>query len=155
MKAADVAGLLELVASERPDLLGPVVNTLEYSRAAAGVGDLVERWGIGPEDRAAELVAVAAKTSGHLDGLERTRRSWRRPDQVIDAPNVPALLSFTHGRRARVQEFRRSRRLEIIARKLDRAAESDRRRRSLDRFLAEPRRPVDPEWLRAFLERPR
>ncbi len=54
-----------------------------------------------------------------------------------------------------LQEFRRSRRLEIIARKLDRAAESDRRRRSLDRFLAEPRRPVDPEWLRAFLERPR
>ncbi len=55
MNSADVAGLLELVAGERPDLLRPMVKALEFSRAAASVAEL------------------AAKTSGHLDQLQRRR----------------------------------------------------------------------------------
>ncbi len=151
MNSADVAGLLELVASERPDLLRPTVKALEFSRAAASVAELVERWGIGPENRAADLAEIAAKTSDHLDRLERKRTSWRHPREVVDSPNVAALLAFAYGRCGRVPDLRRRRRLEIMARKLERAAESDRRRRSVERFLGEPARPVDSRWLRQFL----
>ncbi len=99
MNAADVAGLLELVAGERPDLLRPMVKALEFSRAASAVAELVERWGIGPEDRAAELAEVAAKTSGHLDQLQQRRGfGWRHPREVVDSPNVRALLAFAYSR---------------------------------------------------------
>ncbi len=151
MTSADVAGVLELVAGERPDLLRPVVDALEFSRAAASVAELVERWGIGPEDRAAELAELAAKTSAGLDQLERSGYGWSHPREVIEAPSVFALLAFAYARRARVQGLRRRRRLEVMARKLERAAESDRRRRSVERFLGEPARPVDSRWLREFL----
>ncbi len=151
MDAANVVGLLELVASERPDLLRPMVKALEYSRAAASVAELVERWGIGPDNRAADLAELAAKTSAGLDSLERTRRAWRHPHQVVEGSSVSALRGFTCGRHGRVQDLRRRQRLEIIGRKLARAAESDRRRRAVERFLTEPARPVDPEWLRDFL----
>ncbi len=151
MDAADVAGLFELVASERPDLLGPLVDALEYSRAAGGVADLVKTWGIGPEDRAGELTLIAAKTSAHLDRLERLRRVWRHPRQVIENPNVPALFAFALQRAARSPGLRKSRRLQIIGRRLERAAESERRRRLVESFLAEPPAPVDREWLRSFL----
>ncbi len=151
MNAADFAGLLELVAGERPDLLRPVVDALEFSRAAASVAKIVEQWGIGPENRAAELAEIAAKTSAGLDQLERSGYGWRHPREVVEAPSVFALLAFAYARRARVQGLRRRRRLEVTARKLERAAESDRRRRSVEKFLGEPSRPVDARWLREFL----
>ncbi len=151
--ADDVAGLLELVASEQPSLLRPLVNTLEYSRAAAGVADLVELWGIGPENRAADLAELAVKTSAHLDQLQRRRGfGWRHPREVIPDSNVAALLAFTYGRRGRIQDLRRRQRLKLIGRKLERAAEKDRQRLELDRFMSEPpRRPIDAEWIRAFV----
>ncbi len=49
MNVANVAGVLEVVATEQPHLLRPLVKALEYGRAAAGVADLAERWRIGPE----------------------------------------------------------------------------------------------------------
>ncbi len=154
MNAADVAGLLEVVASERPDLLRAMVAALEYSRAAGGFADLAKLWGAAPENLAAQLVEIAEKTLAGLYQLERTRRAWRHPREVVDGPpNVAALQSFAHGRRARVRNDRRAARLSLIARKLDRAAESERRRRSLDRFLTGPVKPVDPAWLKEFLKR--
>ncbi len=48
-------------------------------------------------------------------------------------------------------ETNRSRRLEIIGRKLEKAYEGDLRRRQVERFLSEPAPAVDPEWLRDFL----
>ncbi len=152
MNSVDVAALLELVAKKRPDLLGPVVSALEFSPAGRSVGELTKLWGVGGDDRVAELVEVALKTAENLDRLERkNRQSWRHPREVVPAPNVAALHSFAFGRRNRVEEIRRSRRLEIIGRKLGRAQESERRRREVERFLSEPATGVDPEWLREFL----
>ncbi len=152
MNSVDLAGLLELVAKKRPDLLDPLVSALEYSPAGRGLGELAKRWGVGPDDRAAELVELALKTAGHLDRLERKRRhAWRHPREVVDAPNLAALHSFACGRRDRAPEINRSRRLEIIGRKLERACEGDRRRRQVERFLSEPAPALDPEWLRDFL----
>ncbi len=152
MNSVDVAALLELVAKKQPDLLGPVVSALEFSPAGRGVGELAKRWGVGGDDRVAELVEVALKTAEHLDRLERKHRhGWRHPREVVYRPNVPALQSFAYGRRNRVREIRRARRLEILGRKLERAYEGERRRRQVERFLSEPVPAVDPEWLRDFL----
>ena len=64
---------------------------------------------------------------------------------------VAVLQDFAYARLDRIRDTRRSARLSLIARKLDRAAESERLRRSLNRFLAEPVKPVDPEWFKRFL----
>ena len=133
MNSADVAGLLELVAKVRPDLLGPLVSALEFSPAGRSVGELAKRWGVSPDDRVAELLAVALKTAGHLDRLERQHlHAWRHPREVVGAPNLAALHSFARGRSCREPGTKRSRRLEVIGRKLERAYEGDRRRRQID-----------------------
>ncbi len=152
MNSADVAGLLELLSKESPDLLGPLVSALEFSPAGRGIGELAKRWGVSPDDRAAELVALALKTAEHLDRLERQQlRAWRHPREVLGAPNLAALHSFARRRSGRVPGISRSRRLEVIGRKLERVYEVDRRRQRIESFLSEPAPAVDPEWLRDFL----
>ncbi len=159
MNAADVTGVLEIVATERPDLLRPLIKALEYSRAVADVAELGDVWGLGPpgpeeEDRSGKLFEIAAKTSAGLDQLERKRAfGWDHPRELIDGANVAALQGFAHERRVRVRNTRREARLSLIARKLDQVAEADRRRRAVERFLGEPIKPVDPKWLREFLKR--
>jgi len=151
MNSAEVAGVLELVASERPDLIGPLVKALERSPTGHGIAELAKLWGIAPEDCTAELAETALITTKHLDRLERKRGvGWRHPRQLVDAPNVPALHSFALCRRGRVTGPR-SRRLEVIGLKLERAADSDRRRQMVETFLREPAPPVDGRWLRDFL----
>ncbi len=105
MSPADVAVLLELVASERPDLLRPLVKALEYSPAGGGVAELAKQWNVPPSGKhAGKLVVIAATTAQHLDRLERKRRNvWRHPREVVDSPNVLALHSFAHGRRDRAR----------------------------------------------------
>ncbi len=144
-----VARLLELVASERPNLLGPLIETLKHGPAGRGPAEVGEIWGIRPEDRAADLGAVAVRASRHLDRLERRRPgTWRHPDQVVDAPNVEALATVADARRERADGIARARRLDILRRKLRRVAAVERQRRELDAFLRAPSRPVD---LAAFM----
>ncbi len=147
-----VAGLLELVASERPDLLGPLAEALEHSPARPGLAEVAEVWGVRPEDRAADLGAVAMRAARHLDRLERRRPGmWRKPGQVVDAPNVQALATLADARHGRAEGIARTKRLNILRRKLERIADLEHQRRELDAFLREPAPPVDPEWLRQFL----
>ncbi len=149
MESAYIAGLLELVATERPDLLAPLVETLQNSPGRRGLAKVAEVWGIRPEDRAADLGAVAVRASRHLDRLERRRPgTWRHPDQVVDAPNVEALATVADARRERADGIARARRLDILRRKLRRVAAVERQRRELDAFLRAPSRPVD---LAAFM----
>ncbi len=143
-----VLGLLELVASEHPDLLGPLLEALEHSPASRGLAEVAEVWGMRPEDRDDDLGAVAVRASKHLDRLERRRTGWRHPGQVVDAPNVYALLDFANARRGRVDGIARARRLDILMRKIKRVVEIERQRRQLDAFLREPSAPLD---LAAFM----
>ncbi len=143
-----VAGLLELVASDRPDLLGPLIEALEHGPAGRGVAEVAEFWGIRPEDRADDLGPVAVRTAKHLSRLEKRRTGWRHPAQVLDAPNVPALASFADARRGRVVGIARARRLDILRRKVERVAKLEHQRRQLDAFLRAPSKPVD---LAAFM----
>jgi len=147
MNSTEFADLLEVVASGRPDLLRPLIADLEYSPAGGALAELARAW------RTAKLAQLAATTARHLDQLERKRLSaWRRPSQVVETPNVPALASFAGSRRGRVSEIARSRRLELLAMKLERVAEGERRRQVVESFLSEPAPPIDPAWLRNFLE---
>ncbi len=149
-----IAGLLELVASERPELLAPLVEALEHSPARPGLAEVAEVWGVRSEDRAAELGAVAMRAARHLDRLERRRPgTWRHPRQVVDSPKVQALVILADERHGRVEGIARTKRLNVLRRKLRRVAEVERQRRELDAFLREPAPPVDPEWLRQFLTR--
>ncbi len=139
-----VAGLLELVASERPDLLGPLIEALEHGPAGHGLAEVAEVWGIRPEDRADDLGPVAVRASRHLDRLERRRPgTWRHPNQVVDAPNVEALATVADARHGRADGIARGRRLDILRRKLQRVAAVERQRRELDAFLRAPSAPVN------------
>ncbi len=142
-----VAGLLELVASERPELLGRLVEALEYSPERPGLVQIADLWGLRPEDLTADLGALAARASKHLDRLERRRSGWRDPRQLLADPNVPALASLANARRRRMAGTR-ARRLDIVRRKVERVAKHEQLRRRLDAFLREPSAPVD---LAAFM----
>ncbi len=138
-----VAGLLELVASERPDLLEPLIEALGHGPAGRGLAEVAEVWGVRPEDRDDDLGPVAVKASKHLDRLERRRTGWRHPAQVVDGPNVQALASLAGARRTRVDGIASARRLGIVRRKVERVAEVERQRRQLEAFLRAPSQPVD------------
>ncbi len=99
---AFVTGLLEIVASERPDLLGPLIEALEHSPAGRRLAQIAEMWGVRPEDRTEDLGHLAVRASKHHDRLEKYRTGWRHPNQMVDEPNVRALLSFVFERRKRV-----------------------------------------------------
>ncbi|MCP3959261.1 MAG: hypothetical protein GY719_15530 [bacterium] len=143
-----VAGLLELVANERPDLLGPLIEALEHGPAGHGLAEVAEVWRIRPEDRADDLGPVVVRASRHLDRLERRRTGWRHPGELVGSPNVEALAGLADARRRRVDGIARVRRLDILRRKLERVAEVERQRRELDAFLQAPSKPVD---LAAFM----
>ncbi len=148
----DLEGLLELVAKKRPDLLESLLSALEFSPAGPSVGDLARRLGLGSNNRARDLAMLSRTTVAQLDRLEREHRhSWRHPREVVEAPNVAALLGFAYGRRDRVTKTHRYQRLDAIAHKLGRLEEDDRRQRDFERFLTEPVPAVDPGWLRDFL----
>ena len=143
----EIVGVLEVVASERLDLLLPLLELLRNSPAYKAVNDLARCWYVEPT----ELPGVAERATRHLDRLEARRRRWRHPSEIVRSPNVHALWSFAAARRTRVPGMARSRRLTVLSVKLRRIAEIDHQRRKLDAFLKEPNTPVDPGWLDAFL----
>ena len=133
--------MLELVSTERPAMLIPLITSLLVGRSVDGVCEL---WGIEPD----ELAEVALRTAKHLSRLERRQAGWRHPDQALDKANCQALASFAEARQARVSGTARSRRLGIVLRKCRRAADAEQSRRKLEAFIREPSQPID---LAAFM----
>ncbi len=154
MNSAEIAGLLEVIASERPDLLGPVVATLKLdSDSSGGLQELASSWEVRsptPASGRSELFEVALKAARDLDRLEKRRGGWRHPREVVEEPNLTVLYSFTL-RRIERSRIVRGRRLRVLASKLERAYEGERQRRMIEAFIYEPVPPVDPDWLRNFL----
>lgn len=147
----EIAGLLEIVASERPALLGPLVETLRDGPTFQEVLGLARSWYVEPAD----LALVAARATRQLGRLEKRQRHWRHPSQIVGSPNVPALWSFALARRDRVPGVARARRLNMLANRLRRIAEIEDYRRQLETFLREPVKPMDRAWLENFLGCPR
>ncbi len=93
--------LFELVASERPGLLAPLVAALAESPAADTVLELARSWDLEPDT----LVAALRQAAGNLDRLERRRGRWR--SEPVTVPNVRAVCCLAAARAARVSTSRR------------------------------------------------
>lgn len=129
-------GMLELVSSEQPSLLAPLIDSLITCNLT---GEVCGQWNTSPKD----LLTVARKAAHHLDRLERRRTGWRHPGQVVGDPNCNALASFANARRGRVVGVARARRLHVVFRKCQRHADIETERVRLEAFLRAPSTPVD------------
>ncbi len=127
-----IAAILDLVASQRPDLLAVYLDIVANSPARFAVLELASDLGVrGTQD----LCPVVLKISADLDRLERRRTGWRHPKQIVDDPNVAGLSHFCRARIQNVPGIARQRRLEVIAMKLQRIHDQEKTRAWITDFI--------------------
>ncbi len=132
MSPADVASLLEVVASESPGLLPSVVHTLASSSARPSVLTVCRYFRVSDP---ADLPDLARDLARDLTRLERR---WR--PETLEAPNFEGLTAFADRRAIRWAEVVQKKRPPGAVRTerlLRAAAESARARRELEEFLSE------------------
>ncbi len=102
----DVISLLEVVASELPEALPFLVAVLAESPARPVLLELVTFFEV---TWPAEVADAAGKIATQLDRLERDRRKWTEPDEVLGASSagVTALAAFSSRRAGRRRGGRR------------------------------------------------
>lgn len=113
-----VVAMIELIASQRPDLLSIYLDLASNSPARYAVLELVEDFNV---RETKDLHQAVIKAVADLDRLERRRGGWRHPEQVVSSPNVGGLLYLCRARIHSAMATGRRRRLEVLARKLQRA----------------------------------
>ncbi len=128
-----VVDLLELTATLRPELLDFQLDSLRNSPVRFAVLDLASGLGV-PEHRIAAAIYLACHD---LDQLAATRRVWRDPSEVLEAPNVAALHHVCQARLSRTAGPKRGR-LEITLRRLRKAHELLQSRAWIEDFLGRP-----------------
>lgn len=128
-----IAGMLELVASHRPELLPIYLDMVANSPARFAILELATDLKV---REVQDLSPVVLKIIADLDRLEKRRTGWRHPEQIVTQPNVVGLLFFCHARTHNVPGIARRRRLEVMARKLKRVHEQERTRAWIDDFLS-------------------
>ena len=127
-----IASILELVASQRPDLLPIYLDTVTNSPARFAVLELAAKLGV---KAGQDLYRMVLKIVTDLDRLEGKRTGWRHPRQIITTPNIVGLLYFCRARIQNVPGIARRRRLEIMARKLQRVYDQERTRDWIHDFI--------------------
>ncbi len=132
-----VLALLEVVASESPDILPFAVESLAASPARLALLGVVEVLDVA---HLAELVERTARAVGQLDRLEVHPR-WTNPDDVFGADALPAAVL---SRLADVRAGRLRGRLKPatlrVQRRLRAAASRERAAALVHDFLSEPPR---------------
>ncbi len=137
-----IASMMELVASQRPDLLPIYLDTVSNSPARFAVLELASDLGVRePQD----LYPVVLKITADLDRLERKRTGWRHPQQLVSNPNVGGLLYFCNARIQNVAGISRRRRLEIMARKIQRVYDQEKTRAWITDFIGTTGSAADQE----------
>ncbi len=138
------AGLaaLEVVASEHPQTLAFLVESLAASPARLEVLELLEVFGV---QRPAGLAAKAARAAAQLDRLELLAgRRWEEPRQCIGEGALPAsiLSRFADARALRWAASGRQRppALVRVNRRLRAAARKERAAALVQKFLSDPPR---------------
>ena len=129
-----IVAALELTASERPELLDFLLETFLNSPMRFAVLELANAFDV-PQGK---LALTFYKACVDLDKLEKLRRVWRDPAQVLEAPNVAALYQTCSARVGRVAGLTRRRRLEGLCLKLERAWEQARDRAWIEAFIGPP-----------------
>lgn len=127
-----VAAMLELVTSQRPDLLPEYLDMAANSPARFIVLELATDLDVRDVH---DLYPVVLKISADLDRLERRRTGWRHPKQIVANPKVGGLLYFCRARIQNVPGIARRRRLEVMARKLERVYDQERTRAWITDFI--------------------
>ncbi len=125
------AAVLEIIASEQPELLQFQAQALLNGPLSFAVRELAAAFSVAPEEVAQEIGQACI----HLDRLEKRRRTWRDPAEVLDSPNLAALLCVCRTRLKRVSPPTRRHRLERIQRRLEPAYELARTRAWVHAFI--------------------
>ncbi len=129
--AKSTLAVLEIVASEQPQLIEFQVQALLDSPLSFALRELAATFGVAPRDVGEPVVRACA----HLDRLERYRRTWRDPAEVVDSPNLAALVSVCRARIRRASQPKRRQKLERILRRVEPAQGLARTRAWIDNFL--------------------
>ncbi len=125
------AAILEAIGREHPELIEFQAQALLNSTMSFAVRKLAEEFAVPPE-KIGDAVSLACT---QLDQLEKYRRTWRDPAQVLASPNLPALFWVCRARVHRVSPPTRRYRLERIQRRLEAAYEITRTRAWIDDFI--------------------
>lgn len=125
------AAVLELTASQRPELMDFQLEALNTSRHGMAVYELASAFGVRPEFVGRTVLAAC----GDLDSLEKARNAWREPGQILEAPNIAALRTVCEARLSRVPGLGHRRRLAVILRKIGEAQEFARVRGLIESFI--------------------
>lgn len=134
------AVVLEIIGTEQAELLEFQSQALLNSTMGFAVRELATAFNVTPE-RVGETIGRAC---AHLDQLERYRRSWRDPVEVLlkttpreslPSPNLAALRCVCRARLGRTTPPARRQRLEKVLRKLDAAHELAQTRTWIDDFI--------------------
>ena len=127
-----MAAMLELVASQRPDLLPAYLDMASNSPARFAVLELASDVDVRDAN---DFYPTLLKIVADLDRLERRRGGWKHPRQVVRNPNVGGLLYFCRARIQNVAGIGRRRRLEVMARKLQRVYDREKTRAWITDFI--------------------
>ncbi len=128
------AAVLELTASEHPELVEFQAHVLRSGTMSFAFRQLAAELGVAPD----QLGWTVFQASRDLDRLEAYRGRWRDPAAVLGAPNYAALISVCRARLERVPQLSRQRRLERILGRIDAAYQLTRTRAWIDNFLGPP-----------------
>ncbi len=134
-----IAAMLELVASQRPDLLPIYLDTVSNSPARFAILELASDLKV---REIQDLHPVVLKISADLDRLERRRTGWRHPQQIVAKPHVVGLLYFCRARIRNVPGIARRRRLEVMSRKLQRVHDQEKTRAWITDFIGTTGEPA-------------
>lgn len=143
-----LVALLELTASQRPEILSWLVTTAAHSPASYMLVQLAEEWGTAP----GEVGRMATRATEQLNLLERSRRMPET--ESPEEPDLAAMLYLAIERHERISSVRRKRQLKKIARRLAGVLEDAWQRRRIESFIgvAEGGKPaVDRRWIQDFL----
>ena len=129
-----VAASLELTASEQPELLEFFADVLVNSTMRFAVRELATELDVPPE----EIGQAFGRACRDLDVLERSRKAMWQPAELLEDPNLPALLHACKARMKRVAPAARRLRLERIRRRLQSAYGLLRTRVWIEAFIGPP-----------------
>ena len=124
-------GLLEVIASEHPDLLELLTHVLSSGPMSFAVRELAANLDMSPD----ELGRALWRACADLDRLEKYRARWQTPAQVIGPSNLAVLRYVCHARLNRVQTLSRRRRLEMIRKRVEQAYAFARSRAWIESFI--------------------
>ena len=139
--------VLELLVAQARNLLPYQLELTRQSALRHALDELAREWRTTPENLADTLTSAGDA----LERLIRRRRVWRDPAEVLDAPNVAAILALAEARAARIVNVVRRRPLEQVCRKLRRALDQQSCRQRIEQFLAEP--PPPDDWIDQYVAR--